>query len=381
MKKTILALMLFTSFVTTSQTKVYKTSNTANVHQGKWTHIAKASLTHQYQNQSSTILISGGYSGIAETTSSKLFFRTKQQAPFPGEPHVQLELIQTNNSRITKNDIIAIITTASNSSIIDLYLRVTNTWEILAFTPVLENNTSASSHMFLSNQGYVSILPTGIKVACKFIGNGSSTIDWTHNSVPIENIDWGNGSIGIGTTTSTADTKLYVKKDDAEQNVGIVSEVKHTEDWKFGILSAVSREKTKAFSVYRKVSENNYSNTFAVMGNGSVYATELTLSVPLFADYVFEEEYDLMTLSKLDTYIKKYKHLPNMPSEKEVLEKGLSIGELQIIQTEKIEELTLYAIEQNKKIKELEKLFNRKLDRVIQKKLNKIIDKKIEKYK
>jgi hypothetical protein len=73
------------------------------------------------------------------------------------------------------------------------------------------------------------------------------------------------------------------------------------------------------------------------------------------ADFVFEEKYLLMPLSELETYIKKNKHLPEIATAKEMQEQGSNLGDLNTKLLQKIEELTLYTIEQNKKIITLEK--------------------------
>ena len=72
------------------------------------------------------------------------------------------------------------------------------------------------------------------------------------------------------------------------------------------------------------------------------------------ADFVFEEKYHLMPLSELETYIKKNKHLPEIAPAKEMQEQGSNLGDLNTKLLQKIEELTLYTIEQNKKIIRLE---------------------------
>lgn len=70
-----------------------------------------------------------------------------------------------------------------------------------------------------------------------------------------------------------------------------------------------------------------------------------------WADYVFDEDYTLMPLEEVETHIEDKKHLPGVPSAKEVAEKGLDIETMQVKMMEKIEELTLYIIEQDKQIK------------------------------
>ncbi|MBX3102251.1 MAG: hypothetical protein KF690_07070 [Bacteroidetes bacterium] len=71
-------------------------------------------------------------------------------------------------------------------------------------------------------------------------------------------------------------------------------------------------------------------------------------------DYVFEPGYSLMPLDKLEDYLKTHKHLPEVPAAKTVEQDGLYVGEMQYIQMKKIEELTLYIIQLEKRIKELE---------------------------
>lgn len=63
-----------------------------------------------------------------------------------------------------------------------------------------------------------------------------------------------------------------------------------------------------------------------------------------WADFVFEPNYDLKPLNEVETFIKKHKHLPDVPSEKELKEKGMDLGEMHKVQMQKIEELTLYII-------------------------------------
>lgn len=84
--------------------------------------------------------------------------------------------------------------------------------------------------------------------------------------------------------------------------------------------------------------------------NGTVLAKEVIVSTAssYWPDYVFEEGYNLMSLEELEAYIKENHHLPNIPSENEVEENGISLGEMQRLHMEKIEELTLYLLELKK---------------------------------
>lgn len=95
---------------------------------------------------------------------------------------------------------------------------------------------------------------------------------------------------------------------------------------------------------------------FAVLPNGDVKITgDLTGSVAEadFPDYVFAEDYSLMPLSELKQYVDEQKHLPEIPSAREVAENGLNISQLQIKLLKKVEELTLYTVQQQQQIESL----------------------------
>lgn len=107
----------------------------------------------------------------------------------------------------------------------------------------------------------------------------------------------------------------------------------------------------------KKPTATPYSNaTLSV--DGSIVAKEIFVrdqQGAQWADYVFNKDYKLMPLSDVETYVNVNKHLPNVPSAKEIEEKGQGIGQLQVVQMEKIEELYLHMIELNKKVENLER--------------------------
>ncbi len=88
--------------------------------------------------------------------------------------------------------------------------------------------------------------------------------------------------------------------------------------------------------------------------NGKIRATEVKVYTG-WADYVFEDNYNLSPLSEVEDFINKYGHLKNVPSAKEVEENGVKLGEINKILLEKIEELTLYLIEKDKQYQQLQK--------------------------
>ena len=78
-------------------------------------------------------------------------------------------------------------------------------------------------------------------------------------------------------------------------------------------------------------------------------------NVALWSDKVFEQNYPLMSLYKVDKYIQQNKHLPGVPSAEEVVKQGVKVDEMVSKLLEKVEELTLYTIQQQKEIDGLKK--------------------------
>lgn len=74
-----------------------------------------------------------------------------------------------------------------------------------------------------------------------------------------------------------------------------------------------------------------------------------------WADYVFEKDYNLMPLKELESFVKKKKRLPEVPSASEAVSNGIELKEMNILLLKKVEELTLYILELNKRIEKLEK--------------------------
>ncbi|MRG46030.1 hypothetical protein GFS24_12955 [Chitinophaga sp. SYP-B3965] len=87
----------------------------------------------------------------------------------------------------------------------------------------------------------------------------------------------------------------------------------------------------------------------AVEGTIGARKVKVTGVLP-WADFVFEPAYVLPTLAEIEAHIRSNKHLPGIPSAAEIKENGLDLGDMQQKQMQKIEELTLYLIEINKKL-------------------------------
>jgi len=98
------------------------------------------------------------------------------------------------------------------------------------------------------------------------------------------------------------------------------------------------------------------TGSFKLAVEGKVGAREFvaTLTNP-FPDYVFAKEYKLMSLLELESYVNTNKHLPDIPTAAEVNKNGINLAEMNTTLVKKVEELTLYVIDQNKKIEEMQK--------------------------
>jgi len=90
--------------------------------------------------------------------------------------------------------------------------------------------------------------------------------------------------------------------------------------------------------------------------DGKLIAEEVQIKLSGdWSDFVFNDDYKLKDLEEVESFIEENNHLPDIPSEKEVKDKGINLGDMDAKLLQKIEELTLYVIDINKRVKSLEK--------------------------
>ncbi|TYR36354.1 hypothetical protein FXV77_10635 [Sphingobacterium phlebotomi] len=88
--------------------------------------------------------------------------------------------------------------------------------------------------------------------------------------------------------------------------------------------------------------------------NGNILAKEIKIKTDISVpDYVFEDTYDLPSLSSIERYVKVHKHLPEVPSAKDIEKDGLDLAEMNLLLLKKVEELTLHLIEKEKEVTDL----------------------------
>jgi hypothetical protein len=119
-----------------------------------------------------------------------------------------------------------------------------------------------------------------------------------------------------------------------------------TEVLPLNIKSIVTSDYDGNMAINMATPDGNYKLSV----NGKMRTKEVKVDALNWPDYVFEVHYPIISLKNLDLYIKENKHLPGMPSAKEVAVNGIELGEMNKKLLEKIEELTLHLIEKDKKI-------------------------------
>ena len=218
--------------------------------------------------------------------------------------------------------------------------------------------------------GIVKINSSGI-TASKFIGAGA----WNTNG---NNYYYNDGNVGIG--VSNPEAKLHIQGNlicnDGNVGIGVSTPTYklHIESNNENILflkNTAQDQDNDRFSI--KIHDNVV--TFAADGTSTapdflfkrynkdalritangIFCKKVTVNVDFGADFVFEPNYNLLPLSELEKFVTTNKHLPNIPSEKEIQKNGLNLGNTDIKLLQKIEELTLYIIDLNKRIGKLEK--------------------------
>lgn len=102
-----------------------------------------------------------------------------------------------------------------------------------------------------------------------------------------------------------------------------------------------------------RIGDGTMNPTKALEVNGAIRSKEVIVEIANWSDFVFEDDFNLMSLKDTESFIKQNGHLPNVPSATEVENEGIGLGEMNAVLLQKIEELTLYVIELQKQIEEL----------------------------
>ena len=220
----------------------------------------------------------------------------------------------------------------------------------------------------------------GMTMGLSFAQNDPTTDDFTTSGVNTTT----NSNVGIGTTTPQQ--KLHVKggdilleetTDNEDADLVIRNKTGHTVNLWVDSPSDNSYLQTAGGSGNSKLilGAGNWESTMYVLKGGKVgiktsYVPDgyslgvkngiITEKVKValasqWGDFVFDNDYDLQSLEEVESYIEENNHLSGIPSATEIDASGVELGEMVRLQMIKIEELTLYIVELNKKVVALEK--------------------------
>ena len=169
-----------------------------------------------------------------------------------------------------------------------------------------------------------------------------------------------SGNVGVGTTTPQA--RLHLKTPNWLSSLLTLEDTHYSgQAYHFQIESDGLKIKQNTSINYQFKTGGDF-----IVNNGTIHSKEVKVSLTPGSgpDYVFEPDYKLLSLEEIKNYIDQHKHLPEVPSAKEMETNGVNVSEMNMLLLKKIEELTLHVIELKKRDeaqqREIEGLKNKK---------------------
>ncbi len=285
--------------------------------------------------------------------------------------------MEINPNRIISNTNLGLVSKSS------LFLSSAYTQYFLSygsFTMTLNNEkvgigtTSPSTNLHVAGDGET-IGQSSIANANLLIGSTSNGIGFDDNEI------YKIGSelyFGTGDTNPirlrTNKTDVMFLSSDGEVGIGNIAP-----EEKLHISGNVKVEDTLSVDAIIYANEIEVKDMSASNLNldNSLFADKITIRTNgNTADFVFSEDYKLRDLSELENFIKAYNHLPEIPSAADMEDQGINLAEMNKLLLQKVEELTLYTIDLEKKLKnkeQTEKLLEERISN-LEKLLSKIIE-------
>jgi hypothetical protein len=265
-----------------------------------------------------------------------------------------------------------------------------NTGSTRVYMGTLDTNTSyiqsrnitvnKNLSIFADNVGVGTATPeSGYKIdvnGSATIGNPSSTRFYmgtlnentsyiqSRNSAINKNLSIFADNVGVGTATPESGYKIDVNGSATIGNPSSTRVYMGTLNENTSYIQSRNSAINKNLSIFAdNVGIGTLAPDSKLTVKGKIHAEEVKVDLAVPADYVFEKyylgqsslkpDYTLLTLSEVEKFTEANHHLPDVPSAKEIKENGLLLGEMSNVLLQKIEELTLYVIEQNKSIEGL----------------------------
>lgn len=215
------------------------------------------------------------------------------------------------------------------------------------------NENSSFGHMslrreFATSTDVVSFNSAFGNKTLGYLKNGQNNVAIGYRALMIES---GNDNIAIGalagSNLSSGTNNILIGKSVNASSSSVSNEL-NIGNWIYGLDGKISIGGRATFTC-------SDCTDYSLFVKNGIKAEKVKVDVASangWADYVFNENYNLKSLEEVEKHINENGHLPNIPSAKEVVENGINVAEMDAKLLEKIEELTLYSIEQNKKNKE-----------------------------
>ncbi len=178
----------------------------------------------------------------------------------------------------------------------------------------------------------------------KGVGIGTTTIDNAQNWNNVVDL-YGNGHSKLLVRASLVKTGIFSHDSWGDPAGRIGTESNHPLKLMAGYGNDVMILTTNG-----NVGIGTNNPQYKLSVNGDIAARKVRVTQNGWADYVFDSSYQLPHLDSVASYIQSNKHLPGIPSVAEINEKGLDIGDIQQKQMQKIEELQLYILQQQKEL-------------------------------
>lgn len=193
-------------------------------------------------------------------------------------------------------------------------------------------------------------------------GNTTGAYNTIVGALAGQNNATGYGNVFLGFAAGSAETgsgKLYIASSSTTSPL-IWGDFNNSQLKLHGKV-AIGGNVSTAFGNFPTAAGSANVSGYNLFVKGGILTDEVRVALnSTWADYVFAKDYKLRPLSEVEAFIAQNNHLPNVPSAAQVKEDGINVAEMTKIQQEKIEELTLYIIAQNKRIEALEAKLNQK---------------------